>query len=147
MPHTTSVLLRELSRRSRSPVLYSAARNFSRTPMLAALGTCASSQLRLRYCIIESVLSCAMCVIVLEWVRKGYLRAGRFPGASFSAWKWEITWRCSGKKREVGGCKGRVGARGSAERGRWEKGCAGRQESGTPRRQRGYGSVREALAQ
>lgn len=92
-----------------------ALRNISRTPTLAALGTCGSSQLCLHYCIIESVLLCAMCVIVLEWVRKGYLTAGRFPGASFSAWKWEITRRCSGKT-EVGGCNERE----KGKRLRWE---------------------------
>lgn len=39
-----------------------------------------------------------MCVIVLEWERRGYLTAGRFPGASLSAWKWEITAALLGKK-------------------------------------------------
>lgn len=66
-----------------------------------------------------------MCVIVLEWVRKGYLRAGRFPGASFSAWKWEITRRCSGEKREVGGRKGEGGSERLRGEGKMGKGLRG----------------------
>lgn len=65
-----------------------------------------------------------MCMIVLEWVREGYLRAGRFPGASFSAWKWEITQCCSGK-REVEGCQGEGGSEGLRGEGTTGKGLRG----------------------
>lgn len=104
--------------------------------------------LRLRYCVIESALSCAMCVIVLEWVRKGYLTAGRFPGASFSGLEVGDNAALLGEKKGSRRMlRGRLWERGAPRRGDDGKRAArGDKSRGRRGENGGYGSGREALA-